>query len=109
MNEHEVDQILTRLGQEEFVPSPDLVERTRDRLHRNALLPILVAVSLGLQLVAFGAFQVYLFTVQTSAPVRILAQVGLVGISVFLIGAILIAHKQVRATIERFEIAVGCH
>lgn len=108
MNEFEVDSILARLGQEEFVPPPELVERTRRRLHRNLLLPALVAVSLGLQFVAFGAFQIYLLTAPTSAPVRVLAQFGLACIAIFSIVTILIARRQISAVLCRFEAVAGC-
>jgi hypothetical protein len=108
VNEHEVDRILARLGQEEFVPPPDLVERTRRRLHRNFMLPVLIATSLGLQLVAFGVFQIYLFSTQASTLVRLLGQVGLTGTAIMLIGGILIARKQVLAVLCRLETVAGC-
>jgi hypothetical protein len=108
VDEHELDRILTRIGQEEYVPSAGLVRRTLRQLHRNRLLPLLITLSLGLHFIACLSFQVFLFSAPVTAPVRLLGQVGLAGLAVFLIAVILIMRKQVHEILCRLEAAAGC-
>ena len=49
MDEAKLERILEDIGREAFAPPPDLVCRTKERLHGSRLLPWLVFGSLALQ------------------------------------------------------------
>jgi hypothetical protein len=49
MDDPKLERILEDIGHERFAPPPDLVCRTKGRLHRSRLLPWLLFGSLALQ------------------------------------------------------------
>jgi len=108
MNEHEVDRILMEIGQEQYTPSPELVEQTRIRMRRNPWLPILVAVGIGLQLLTLATVQVYLLFANVSPVLRIFGQAGMATIAITVILLILTARGRVLFLLHRFEAAAGC-
>ncbi len=108
MNEFEVDRILAEIGQEEFMPSAELLARTRRKIHRNPWLPVLVGAGIGLQLLTIGGAQVYLLYAGVSALLQVLGQVGLAAAAGVLAVLTAAARRRVQGFLCRLEAAAGC-
>jgi membrane associated rhomboid family serine protease len=54
MRDQELEKILREIGREQFSPPPDLIHRTKQRLRTPRFLPVLLLVSLCMQLITVG-------------------------------------------------------
>ena len=107
MRDQELEQILRGIGQEQFAPPPDLVHKTKQRIRRSHLLPVLVLVSLCMQLMTVGGAVCLVFHPDIAGVVK---AYGLFGFSVLLslsLLPLLGIRAQLRVCVERLQESYG--
>lgn len=103
MRDQELERILREIGEEQFAPPPDLVERTKQRIRRSPLLPVLVLVSLCMQLMTVGCAFYVLFHPDIGWVAK---AYGLFGFSILLSLSLLLLlgiRAQLRVYLERMQ------
>lgn len=107
MRDQELEQILGEIGQEQFAPPPDLVHKTKQRIRRSLLLPVLVLVSLCMQLTTVGCA----FYVLVHPDIGWVGKAyGLFGFSILLslsLLPLLGIRAQLRVCVERLQESYG--
>jgi len=89
MREQEIEKLLGEMSREEFYPSADLLQRTRQRLYATPLLRVSLFVSLGVLTLGWLAVMVALLSPDVSPQIKlVLTSCSLAGWGGTLIGLV---------------------
>ena len=103
MDEHELEQVLNLLGQEQLEPPEALVRRTKHALHRTRAIALAAFLSLSLVVLAGVGLFLFFTSPQISAEAKVY---GLAGVFVVSGALLLVAgatRSQAAAFLRRIE------
>ena len=107
MRDPGLEEILRKIGQEEIVPSPALIQATKRRIRRSSLLPIAVFLSLALQLLGIGGVCLFLLWPGIGWSVKAYVVLGLSVLSVVFSLPVLAVRDQVCVMFEHAGLLAG--